>query len=517
MVNNIKETKINIINIDNYVDMGDKMLYSISEMSLFAQKLFYTAISTIQSEDKEFKEVVFKASDIGKKFKMQRPNVSSGLYQATSELMESQLLVWDEIMQDFIQISIYDTKIMPKKEGIVILKFSNAMKKYLLELKNHFAKVPLEYLLDFRSQNAMKLFHIFYGHFYTNRKYKRHDKLKISYRQLKAVFEPEVFRTYSRTKKWGKQKYPKFKDFRRNVLDPSIEAINKQGILHIEIDSVRGESDSESTYFFKNSLPINNRKISHLVFTITEGEAFTIRERERENKKIEDSLLREICDYFKARFDIHESVIKNLVKKHTYAELMLSAISMQSVLNLSSRGLWIYNEQQNWRDLTYRKNNYIKEYQKIAIPNLGISFMEDDNKFHQFIIKEPVGFLKKTLEEQWYFKTIDLINTEGYLASFGNDTAEKIYTKSFYDTEYGDEFKILIRNGNKDTDLIYRAFSLCRDGALKMHPNERWTNYFYKNNLLNLYWKLDFYPQYPEQQKAMKARIDRILKSRKLA
>ena len=50
-----------------------------------------------------------------------------------------------------------------------------------------------------------------------------------------------------------------------------------------------------------------------------------------------------------------------------------------------------------------------------------------------------------------------------------------------------------------------------------MHTNEKWVNYSYKNAKLNPYWKADFYKQDPDRQKAMIAKVDRILKLRKLA
>ncbi len=534
--NGSKKTKLQVtpINTTNHVDVENVMLYSISKMSLFAQKLFYTAISEIQSEDKEFKEVIFKSSDIAKKFNMKQQNVSSGLYQATSDLLESQLLVWDDLKKEFMQVNIYSTKFMPKEEGIVVLKFNEDMKKYLLGLKKHFSKVPLKYLLDLPTTNAMKLFHIFYGQLYTNLKYHKNDKLKISYRQLRAMFEPEMFYNYGRKRKWDNPQYPTFKDFNRNVLKPAILAINKQGIIHVEREEVRGEpdkykEDNNKLFFFESASPVNARKISHLVFTITKGENFDIEEEKRKNKNTDDALLREICDYFKARFDISDVVVKKLLREgYSYTELMLSAISMQSILNFSSRGLWIYTkDKENWDNLSYRKEHYIKEYLKIALPNMG-TFFDEEEKFHQLVIKEPVGFLKSTLKDKLYLQTIDFINKQGTLTAFASSVNEKLCVASLYDNaESGESFKKCIKGFNnkksaveygKEFDLIYKIFSFfCRDSALKLNPNTNWENYFYSGyNEVDVYWKIKFYKQKPERQDSIKKTVNRILVERNL-
>lgn len=534
--NGSKKTKLQVtpINTTNHVDVENVMLYSISKMSLFAQKLFYTAISEIQPEDKEFKEVIFKATDIAKKFNMKQQNVSSGLYQATSDLLESQLLVWDDLKKDFMQVNIYSTKFMPKEEGIVVLKFNEDMKKYLLGLKKHFSKVPLKYLLDLPTTNAMKLFHIFYGQLYTNIKYHKNGKLKISYRQLRAMFEPEMFYNYGRKRKWENPQYPTFKDFNRNVLKPAVLAINKQGIIHVEIEQTRGEPDkykeeNNKLFFFESSSPVNARKISHLVFTVTKGENFDIEEEKRKNQNAEDALLREICAYFKARFDISDVVVKKLLREgYSYTELMLSAISMQSILNFSSRGLWIYTKDKaNWSDLTFRKEHYIKEYLKISLPNLG-TFFDEEEKFHQLVIKEPVGFLKSTLKDKLYLQTIDLINKQGTLTAFTSSTNEKLCVASLYDNaEYGESFKNCIKGFNnkksavgygKEFDLIYKIFSsFCRDSALKLNPNTKWRGYFYSGfNEVDVYWKIKFYKQKPERQESIKKTVNRILAERNL-
>lgn len=207
---------------------------------------------------------------------------------------------------------------------------------------------------------------------------------------------------------------------------------------------------------------------------------------------------------------------------------MLSAISMQSILNFSSRGLWIYTKDKtNWSDLRFRKEHYIKEYLKIALPNLG-TFFDEEEKFHQFVIKEPVGFLKSTLKDKLYLQTIDFINKQGMLTAFASSVNEKLCVASLYDNvEYGEQFKNCIKryDSNKsakemgeELDLIYKIFGFfCRDSALKLNPNAKWKEYFYGGlNEVDVYWKTKFYKQKPERQESIKKTVNRILAERNL-
>lgn len=533
--------KTNKINPTNYVDIGEHMIYSTYEFSLLTQKLFYTAISEIQAGEKEFNEIVLKDTDIVNNLGISSKNVYSELFRVSEELANLYVIAYSERTYSLERIMVFDKKRVPRKEGVIYLKFSESMKEYLLHLQNKFYKVPLAFLLQLPTQNAMKLFHALYGwQYYKKNENKRHNKINkdgyfdliVPYDKLKSMFEFEMYDEYIKKGVWGKEKYPTTKSFVRNVLDKSIEAINKGEILYVEMIKIKGEKQNLDEKFYPNAASKeNSRKTSHIIFRIKDGSKYEEFEQDRNNKKNpRDELLEEICEYFKVRFDINQIALKKLVKEYgyTYQELMLSAISMQSVLNFSSRGLWIYTEDKpNWRDLNYRIATYIKEYMQISLPNLG-AFYDDKKIFHQLIIKEPFGFLKSTLKDRWYLSTIDLINKQGTLTAFASTTNERLCVSALYDNqEWGEKLKTCLKRYNspknaneegKEFDLIYKIFSFfCRDSALKLNPNSNWKNYFYSGlNELDVYWKVNKYEQHPDKQQSIRKTVDRILAERNL-
>lgn len=551
---NVKEkalkSKTNKINILNFVDVSEKMLYSISNFSLFTQKLFYTAISEIKENDESFQEIVFKVTDIVDKFKMDKSNVWRALRKATKELFESKVYAWNEQTKELEVVHIFSKMKLAENNKVVKILFDKQVSKYFLKLSNYFYKVPLGYLLDLHSQNSMKIFHLLFGYYYynknsylkkKNRKISNKNnneeetlKLVVPYEQLRMLFEAEKYNTFIDTGKLGEDKYPTLKKFSRSVLDYAIKDINEQGILHIELEKIKGKQQIffEDTTPFSLDIERNGYKVSHLVFKIKAGKNLEQLEQDRQNIKADDALLTEICEYFKTRFDISYVITKKLFRTgYSYEKLMLSAIAMQSILNFSSRGLWIYTKDKdndpNWQQEKIREQTYIKEYLKISLPNLGASF-DNEKKFHQFVIKKPVGFLKKTLKEELYLSTIDFINKQSTLASITSNTNEKLCTASLYDnTGYGEQFKNCIKRYNTDKDakemgaefdLIHDIFNFfCRDSALKLNPNTKWKEYFYNGlNELDIYWKAKKYEQHPERQQSIKKTVDRILSERNL-
>lgn len=539
------EPKISKIDIKHTIDMGVKMAYVVSNLSLFAQKLFYTALSEIRSDDKDFHEINFEVKDIINTFKMDKANAWRDLHKAIVELYKADIFLWNEASKALRVNHLLDSIELVNKKAVKI-SISQKIANHFLHLKNYFYKVPLEYLLDLPTPNSMRLFYLLYGYFYyyqnsyslkANRKSKNTEepetvKFKIPYVQLKTMFEAEKYETYLYTRKMGKDKYPTFKRFSDKVLGKSLEYINEKGILHVEVDKIFNQpqlffEDNKKIAFIPPKLEeprTSRRVVTHLEFTITKGAVLLQKEQEKANNDTESFFLRMICEYFKARFDINKTVIKQLLEEgYTYTDLMLAGISMQSILNLSSRGLWIYTsnckKDPNWKNAKLRKETYIKEYQQIAIPNLGLTF--DDNSAQEYIIHSPVGFLRKTLEEEKYYETIDAINSEKgnlRLGSFG-DKVEKLYTKSFYDEKAdwdGDKFKELIRSEEKDFDLIFEVFKNCHYGAKKLNTNENWFKHFYKNGSLNIHWKEKFYKSHSDWQQAMNEGTDRKLKLRNL-
>lgn len=526
--------KVDKVNLLNFADISKEMVYSISDLSKMAQKIYYIAISNIGKDDDAFHPYTFFVKDIAKTLNIKSKDIYQTVAKATHELSNAKAIFWDSANDHLKTINIFYSADYYFKEGKMSLEFSEQVKQHLLKLQNDFYKVPLKYLLLLPSPNAMRIFNILYGQYYLDnyrRKIKKDITIEMSVRKLCAMFEYDYYINKITTGKFdeNKKNYPTLRDFNRYILKPSLDAINNSGLLNITIlKKIKGKKDKDCNINYE----VNPRKVSHLVFNIGAGQKLEQLEQDRQNIKADDALLKEICEYFKTRFDISNVIVKNLLKTgYSYEKLMLSAIAMQSILNFSSRGIWIYTKDKdndpNWKNVKSREQTYIKEYLKISLPNLG-AFFDNEENFHQLVIKKPVGFLKKTLKEELYLFTIDLINKQSTLASITSNTNEKLCTASLYDNvEYGEKFKNYIKryDTNKSAkemgeefDLIHKIFSFfCRDSALKLNPNTKWKDYFYSGlNEIDIYWKTKFYKQKPERQESIKKTVNRILTERNL-
>ena len=234
---NFETTKINI---HHTVDMGVKMAYAISDLSLFSQKLFYATVSEIRSDDKKLHPSVFTVKDIIETFKMDKSNAWKALHKSSVEILNAKIFLWNENTKALSVDTLGKLTFTDDKKSVEI-SLHEDVKKYFLNLKNHFYKVPLEYLLDFSSPKNMRLFYILFGRFYyylnsyapkANRRKSNQTeepetvKFKIPYEQLRTMFEAEKYETYLNTRKIGKDRYPSYTIFYKEFLKDAIKDIN---------------------------------------------------------------------------------------------------------------------------------------------------------------------------------------------------------------------------------------------------------------------------------------------------
>ena len=88
-------TKIDKINPQNFADISKEMVYSISNLSSVALKLYYTAVSKIEKDEDVFRPYTFAVKDIVKEFNINTNAIYEIIAKATDELENCKLLFWD--------------------------------------------------------------------------------------------------------------------------------------------------------------------------------------------------------------------------------------------------------------------------------------------------------------------------------------------------------------------------------------------------------------------------------------
>lgn len=102
--------------------------------------------------------------------------------------------------------------------GKIEFLFSKRLKPFLLEL-NEYAQIPRKELAPMKSRYAIRMFQIFKAERDKSRKHRKVSKITYTLDELKELLNI-------------KGKYQQYRDFRRRVLDPIEEDINKCSVSH---------------------------------------------------------------------------------------------------------------------------------------------------------------------------------------------------------------------------------------------------------------------------------------------
>lgn len=126
------------------------------EMTAFQKKILLYIISMIQPEDEDFKTYSLYVKDFVSNTDYKSKMLYGKLRQETKSLIGKVYEI--EEPDRLLQISILSEAIYIKGKGIIEVRFTPALKPYLLQLKKHFTATPLKYILSFRSVHSMRIY-----------------------------------------------------------------------------------------------------------------------------------------------------------------------------------------------------------------------------------------------------------------------------------------------------------------------------------------------------------------------
>lgn len=192
--------------------MIQKTRYSLS---LQQQKIVLYALSKIQPGDTAFTEYKFSIKDFCALCGVEPTN-----YEYIKKTMQSlrRKVFWITIDEKGTESCVdwFSTIHMNKRSGIVMMKFHEDLHPFLLELQSNFLSFSIFPTLAMKSRYSIRLY-----------------ELLKSYQNLTEW----TFDIPTLKKKLDAEKYNRYADFRRNVLDVSIAEINKFSDLDISYES----------------------------------------------------------------------------------------------------------------------------------------------------------------------------------------------------------------------------------------------------------------------------------------
>jgi plasmid replication initiation protein len=187
------------------VKSNDLIQKSRFQLSLQEQKIILYLISKIKPDDIVLKEQIFEINDFFKICGLKDGGASyKYVKQTLKDLRDRSIWVTLDNGAE-TTLAWIDKVTMDKPRGAVVIKIDEMMKPYLLQLKDRFTQYELFYTLAMKSQYSIRLYEILKS--YENQKQKKFD-----IDELKKMLSAE--------------KYKRYPDFRRYVLDISLREIN---------------------------------------------------------------------------------------------------------------------------------------------------------------------------------------------------------------------------------------------------------------------------------------------------
>lgn len=243
------------------------------KLSLQEQRCVLYAISKIKPDDTVFEEYTFELSDFYKLCGL-RGNSYTELKAILIGL--KQKTWWVETAPNVESTVSWFNKVRTnKKSGTVIIRFDDDMMPYLLELSKenqYYTHYQLKYVLPMKSRYAIQLYELL-------KSYQRNN--------FDWYFEIDELK-----QRLNCEQYVNFFDFRRRVLEPAVEEINKYSDIEVDYETEKeGRKVTRINFFMqkkeKTALLDADRAISTALDGELDVEAFLSEYKEKtKNRRI---------------------------------------------------------------------------------------------------------------------------------------------------------------------------------------------------------------------------------------
>lgn len=185
-------------------------------MTALEQKFLCYVISKIKPTDKELDFMIISALEFAEVCGIDKKNVYREFKKMADDFRHNQS--WVKIGDDIVQLGIIGFPEYNEKSGRLKFILNPRLKKYLLEMGNHYTRYELWNILSLKSKHSIRLYELF-------RSYAYQFEVEIELEKLKALL--------------CVSNYKLFKDFERRVLNPGIEEINSLTDLEVSCTPIR--------------------------------------------------------------------------------------------------------------------------------------------------------------------------------------------------------------------------------------------------------------------------------------
>ncbi|CAO5682540.1 MAG: hypothetical protein HEEMFOPI_01726 [Holosporales bacterium] len=251
-----KKTKKKILKHNN--PAGHRLVYQHNnlvearyDLTLQEKRIIVFALSKIKPEDIAFNYVTFDVKELCELCGVEGENYYSDLRRTTKRLRERTMEVMDLDNQILTQVGWIDRIVYNLKKGTISIRFHEFLSGFLLQLKSSFTAIPLSQTLGLSSAYAVRMFEIL-------KQYEKIGSRELTLDEIRAMLGIQ------------KEKFAKYNDFKRFVLDISVREINKKTDIFIDYEEIK-----------------DSRKVSSIYFTIQKNKNFGAPKNEQKTKLLE--------------------------------------------------------------------------------------------------------------------------------------------------------------------------------------------------------------------------------------
>lgn len=208
--------KINELHIAKFsenstIAIANSLIYKPLNLTLNEARLFFMLISQIENDDEEFKTYKIFVRDI---INIVKPKSEKNMYaQVKSDMisLENKKIDYSD-GNKFAPIRLLVEPVYHEREGYITARIHHLLKPELLKLKREFTVGLLCEMLRFKSINTQRIYLLIRQ--YQNAKTKVN---RVDVEKLKKILNLS-------------DKYPRYNDFKKRVISPSLEEINETGL-----------------------------------------------------------------------------------------------------------------------------------------------------------------------------------------------------------------------------------------------------------------------------------------------
>lgn len=226
------------------VTQGNYLLEACYKMGLEEKRLLMMAISQINPQKPVPPVIQVRADDFARVFSITRQGAYTQLREAADGLFERELRFKDKDDTEESRIRWVGKCKYQKQKAYVAISFVPDIHPYLSMMVNNLTSYGLDNIAELGSIYSVRLFELLYQYLSVGKRF-------IGVSDLRDKFELT-------------EKYPKFSDLRKYVIEPAIQEINAKSNLEVKLPKYEKQGKVITRIWFEFS----EKKQSRLNFSV---------------------------------------------------------------------------------------------------------------------------------------------------------------------------------------------------------------------------------------------------------